>query len=376
MNSKDNMKKFWLYLLVSIVAGGLAAYFVTSYQLKHNPPYIVSQKVIGTDSTGKKVYAPAATSTDFTEAAEMAVKGVVYVKVTTRKMSQPNSILDLFFGFVPTPQDQIGIGSGVIISSDGYIVTNNHVIDGANKIQVTLEDNEVFDAKLVGTDVPTDVALLKIDAKNLPTIPFGDSDNLKVGEWVLAIGSPYDMRSTITAGIVSAKGRTMPNYDGQFKVESFIQTDAAVNPGNSGGALVNTRGELVGINTSIVSMTGSYAGYSFAVPVSIVRKVTDDIIKFGEVHRAKLGISMTDITPDLQEKYDITAPDGVLVMGIDEGPALRAGIHKGDVITEIDLKKVGNTAGVQDAVNRHSPGEEILLTVIRDKQQKEIVVHL
>ncbi|MFB0972999.1 MAG: PDZ domain-containing protein, partial [Bacteroidales bacterium] len=176
--------------------------------------------------------------------------------------------------------------------------------------------------------------------------------------------------------IVSAKGRTMPNYDGQFKVESFIQTDAAVNPGNSGGALVNTRGELVGINTSIVSMTGSYAGYSFAVPVSIVRKVTDDIIKYGEVHRAKLGISMTDITPDLQEKYDITVADGVLVMGIDEGPALRAGIHKGDVITEIDLKKVGNTAGVQDAVNRHSPGEEILLTVIRDKQQKEIVVHL
>ena len=370
------MKKFWLCLLCSIVAGGLTAYLVTTYQLKHNPPYIVSQKVIGVDSTGKKTYAPAGNYTDFTEAAEMAVKGVVYVKVTTRTMSKPNSILDLFFGFVPTPQDQIGIGSGVIISSDGYIATNNHVIDGANKIQVTLENNEVYDAKLVGTDPATDVALLKIDAKDLPMIPFGDSDNLKVGEWVLAIGSPYDMRSTITAGIVSAKGRTMPDYDGQYKVESFIQTDAAVNPGNSGGALVNTRGELVGINTSIVSMTGSYAGYSFAVPVSIVRKVTDDLKKYGEVHRAKLGISMADVNSDIQDKYGLPVAEGVLIMSVEDGPALRAGIRKGDVITEIDLKKVVNTAAVQDAVNRHSPGEQILLTVIRDKQQKEVVLHL
>jgi S1-C subfamily serine protease len=315
--------------------------------------------------------------TDFTEAAETAVKGVVYVKVTTRTVSQPSSILDLLFGYVQTPKDEIGIGSGVIISSDGYIVTNNHVIDGANKIQVTLENNKVYDAKLVGTDVPTDVALLKIDADSLPTIPFGSSDDLKVGEWVLAIGSPYDMRSTITAGIVSAKGRTMPNYDGKFKVESFIQTDAAVNPGNSGGALVNINGELVGINTSIVSLTGSYAGYSFAVPVSIVRKVTDDLKKYGKVHRATLGITMTDVDASIQQRFGLPVTSGVYIISVkDGGAAFRGGVRKGDVITEVDLHPIANMAAVQDALNRHSPGDKILLSILRDNKEKEIVVYL
>lgn len=372
------MKKFWICLLASIVAGGLTAYLVTSYKFKHNPPYIVSQTDgTTTDSTGKRVSIQHGNYTDFTDAAEMAVKGVVYVKVTTRTMSKPSSLLDLIFGFVPTPQDQVGIGSGVIISSDGYIVTNNHVIDGADKIQVTLQDNRVYDAKLVGTDVPTDIALLKIEAADLPTIPFGNSDDLKVGEWVLAIGSPYDMRSTITAGIVSAKGRTMPNYDGQFKIESFIQTDAAVNPGNSGGALVNINGELVGINTSIVSLTGSYSGYSFAVPVSIVSKVADDIKKYGEVHRATLGITMTDVDASIQSKYELPVAEGVYVISVKEGgAAFKAGVRKGDVISQIDLRKVYNSGDLQDVLNRHSPGDKLLLTIYRDKERKEIVIYL
>ena len=189
------------------------------------------------------------------------MQAVVYVKVTQRNnYQQGGSLLDLIFGFPQTPRDQVGLGSGVIIRPDGYIVTNNHVIAGADLIEVTLENNRVYPAKLVGTDPATDIALIKIDAEDLPTVPIGNSDDLRLGEWVLAIGSPYDLRSTITAGIVSAKGRSMPNYDGQYRVESFIQTDAAVNPGNSGGALVNAAGELVGINTSIISRTGSYTG--------------------------------------------------------------------------------------------------------------------
>ena len=251
------MKRGFLITLLSAIVGGLTAFCVVRLTSESNVQVIQSQDVaqFRTVSLSQDNYP------DFTYAAETAVDAVVYVKVTSTSSSQaaPQSLLDYFFGYgaTPQPREKVGSGSGVIIREDGYIVTNNHVIEGATKIQVTLNSNQTYDAVLVGTDPATDVALLKIDASGLPTVPFGDSDRLRLGEWVIAIGSPYDLRSTITAGIVSAKGRSMPNYSGEFKIESFIQTDAAVNPGNSGGALVDKNGNLVGINTAIISRTGS-----------------------------------------------------------------------------------------------------------------------
>jgi len=313
---------------------------------------------------------------DFSDAAETAVHTVVYVKVVKRAAKMPSSIMDLIFGFA-TPKDQVGMGSGVIIREDGYIVTNNHVIDGADQIEVTLENNESYPAKLVGTDPATDIALLKIDEDSLPAIALGDSDNLRLGEWVPAIGSPYDLRSTITAGIVSAKGRSLPNYDGQYRVESFIQTDAAVNPGNSGGALINTLGELVGINTSIISLTGSYAGYSFAVPVNIVRKITEDFIRYGEVRRALLGISITDITDSMARQFNLESMDGVYVAEVQPNSAAeKGGIKVGDIITEINLNRVRNGAAVQEQMNRLRPGEQAVITVKRGGKQIELIVSL
>jgi Do/DeqQ family serine protease len=313
---------------------------------------------------------------DFSDAAETAVHTVVYVKVVKRAAKMPSSIMDLIFGFA-TPKDQVGMGSGVIIREDGYIVTNNHVIDGADQIEVTLANNKPYPAKLVGTDPATDIALLKIDEDSLPAIVLGDSDNLRLGEWVLAIGSPYDLRSTITAGIVSAKGRSLPNYDGQYRVESFIQTDAAVNPGNSGGALINTLGELVGINTSIISLTGSYAGYSFAVPVNIVRKITEDFIRYGEVRRALLGISMTDITDSMARQFNLDSMEGVYVAEVQPNSAAeKGGIRIGDVITEINLNRVRNGAAVQEQMNRLRPGEQAVITVQRGGKQIELIVSL
>lgn len=313
---------------------------------------------------------------DFSDAAETAVHTVVYVKVVKRAAKMPSSIMDLIFGFA-TPKDQVGMGSGVIIREDGYIVTNNHVIAGADQIEVTLENNKSYPAKLVGTDPATDIALLKIDEDSLPAIALGDSDNLRLGEWVLAIGSPYDLRSTITAGIVSAKGRSLPNYDGQYRVESFIQTDAAVNPGNSGGALINTMGELVGINTSIISLTGSYAGYSFAVPVNIVRKITEDFIRYGEARRALLGISMTDITDSMARQFNLESMDGVYVAEVQPNSAAeKGGIKVGDIITEINLNRVRNGAAVQEQMNRLRPGEQAVITVKRGGKQIELLVSL
>ncbi len=311
--------------------------------------------------------APAVSSnTDFCDAAEMAVRSVVYVKVTKKAAVQaPTSILDYLFGFANTPKDQVGIGSGVIISPEGYIVTNNHVVSGGDEFEVTLYDNSVYTATLVGTDPATDLALIKIDAAGCTPIQMGDSDNLRLGEWVLAIGSPYDLRSTITAGIVSAKGRSFPNYSGQYRVESFIQTDAAVNPGNSGGALVNTAGQLVGINTSIISLTGSYAGYSFAVPVNIVKRVTDDFINYGEVRRAVLGISMSE------------TDRGIVVAKVMENSvAEAAGIRQGDILKEFNFEKIGSAADLKVSLNKYRPGEKIVLTIERDGVTKELILNL
>ena len=313
---------------------------------------------------------------DFTYAAESAVDAVVYVKVTSTQAQPqvPGSIFDYFFGIpqgAPQQREKVGSGSGVIIREDGYIVTNNHVIDGATKIEVTLNNNQTYPATLVGTDPATDVALLKIDASGLPIIPFGDSDKLRLGEWVIAIGSPYDLRSTITAGIVSAKGRSMPNYSGEYKIESFIQTDAAVNPGNSGGALVDRAGNLVGINTAIYSRTGSYSGYSFAVPVNIVKKIAYDLMDFGSVKRAVLGISMQAIDDKIAEDLKLSSRNGVYINEVSKsGAADEAGIKAGDVLIAIDSTKITNSASVLEAVSRFSPGDKAKVTVIRDGKEQ------
>ncbi|MBR3484862.1 MAG: trypsin-like peptidase domain-containing protein [Bacteroidales bacterium] len=376
------MGKKLLNILLTVVIAGFVGYLVANWTLKRR---LQEQEEVATvvSGTADKKSVPqrrveVTNVANFSDAAESAVQAVVYVKVTQRNnYQQGGSLLDLIFGFPQTPRDQVGLGSGVIIRPDGYIVTNNHVIAGADLIEVTLENNRVYPAKLVGTDPATDIALIKIEAEDLPTVPLGNSDDLRLGEWVLAIGSPYDLRSTITAGIVSAKGRSMPNYDGQYRVESFIQTDAAVNPGNSGGALVNAAGELVGINTSIISRTGSYTGYSFAVPVNIVSKVVDDFIEFGEVQRAILGVSIVDVNAELAAQSNLTDIDGVYVANVQkDSPAERGGLQQGDVIKEVNLNPVHNSAGLQEQISRLRPGEKAVVTVLREGKQREVIVAL
>ena len=370
------MKKGILIALLSAVVGGLTAYAVVNAMTK-------SQVKVAETSSGvqfRTVNLSQDNWPDFTYAAESAVDAVVYVKVVSTQTQQqaPSSIFDFFFGFpeggMPQQRERVGSGSGVIIREDGYIVTNNHVIDGATKIEVTLNNNETYTATLVGTDPATDVALLKIEASGLPVIPFGDSDKLRLGEWVIAIGSPYDLRSTITAGIVSAKGRSMPS-NGEFKIESFIQTDAAVNPGNSGGALVDKAGNLVGINTAIISQTGSYTGYSFAVPSNIVKKIAYDLMDFGRVNRAVLGISMMPIDDKIAEELKLSSRNGVYIGEVSKsGAADKAGIKAGDVLIAIDSTKITNPASVQEAVSRFSPGDHAVVTVLRDGKELRLDV--
>ena len=374
------MRKGFFIALLSALAGGLTAYAVVNVMADRMSAGAV-------ENTGGAQFRTVSLThdnwPDFTYAAENAVDAVVYVKVTSSASPQqqaPSSIFDFFFGFpqgggMPQQRERVGSGSGVIIREDGYIVTNNHVIDGATKIEVTLNSNQTYPATLIGTDPATDVALLKIEADGLPYIPFGDSDKLRLGEWVIAIGSPYDLRSTITAGIVSAKGRSMPNYTGEFKIESFIQTDAAVNPGNSGGALVDKNGNLVGINTAIISQTGSYTGYSFAVPANIVKKIVNDLIDFGSVKRAVLGVTMSEITDKIADELKLSTRNGVYIVEVSKGGAADvAGIKAGDVLVAIDSVKMTNAASVQEMVSRFSPDETAEVTVIRDGKEKKFEV--
>jgi len=346
--------------------------------------------------------------TDFTVAAEKSINAVVHITAKSTRQSsqqQPTDIFEYFFGNgqqIPRqPQQQVGYGSGVIISNDGYIVTNNHVVNGADEVTVTLNERTTYPAKVIGTDENTDVALLKIDASNLPFIPFGNSETLKVGEWVLAVGNPMNLGTTVTAGIVSAKTRNLGIIEGeknenQFRnnpfyqqqqqpsrnpkslsLESFIQTDAAVNPGNSGGALVNLKGELVGINTAIVSPTGTFTGYSFAIPVSIVAKVVNDLRKFGQVQRAMLGVTITDINSETAKKLNIDVQEGVYVDGVaDLSGAMEAGIKKGDIIKSIDGVRVRTSTELQAQVGLHHPSDVVEITLLRDKAEKKVKVKL
>ena len=333
---------------------------------------------------------------DLTYAAEKALPAVVHIKYVQNSKTQTVDVQDdpfgdFFdpFGFFGNPNQGNGgsrkqkiqtpkkeaTGSGVIISSDGYIVTNNHVVEGADELTVTLNDNREFSARIVGTDKQTDLALLKVNAKNLPTLPIGDSDKLKVGEWVIAVGNPYNLSSTVTAGIVSAKSRGLgasPNG-----IESFIQTDAAINPGNSGGALVNTQGELVGINAMLYSQTGSYSGYGFAIPTTIMNKVVDDIKKYGSVQRVTLGIQGGDVLNYINaqkedgKNVDLGTNEGVYVAEVmsEDGNGAALGLMKGDVITKFDNQKITRMSELQQALNGKRPGDKVTITYLRNKKE-------
>jgi Do/DeqQ family serine protease len=321
---------------------------------------------------------------DFTEAAEATVHDVVYIKTTYDNKSAGNQLQwDPWNGFFSAPSQQPqaaeASGSGVIVTADGYIVTNNHVVDNASKVEVTLDDHRSYIAKVVGTDPSTDLAVIKIDEKGLPFIRYGNSDDLKVGQWVLAVGNPFNLTSTVTAGIVSAKARNIGALEENSKtaIESYIQTDAAINPGNSGGALVNTSGELVGINSAIASNTGSYTGYSFAIPVNIVKKVVDDLVEYGKVERGYLGVQIQDIDSKLAQEKNIKDYNGVYVAGIVEGGAANsAGIHEGDVIKKIGDEDVSSAPALQEQVSKFRPGDKINVTVDRNGQEKLYAVTL
>ncbi len=315
---------------------------------------------------------------DFTFSAEKAVHAVVHVKTISPGTSNYNSFYEYFFGERPNaqPQPQMGFGSGVIISADGYIITNNHVVDGSSEIEVVLNDRRSFPAEIIGVDPSTDIALLKIKAPDLAYIEYGDSDDLKLGQWVLAVGNPYNLTSTVTAGIVSAKARSI-NILGDFAIESFIQTDAAVNPGNSGGALVNTDGELVGINTAIASRTGSYSGNSFAVPVNIARKVVADLKEFGQVQRAILGVTIQDVTQELAKEKDIQNLKGVYINGIREGGAAEnAGMKEGDIILSINNVTVNSVSELQEQISKYRPNDKVNVLLARNNKEKAYEVIL
>ncbi len=327
---------------------------------------------------------------DLTQAADASVHAVVHIRATINSKTKTVEIQDPFGDFfgdffgngrsgnrqqrqVQTPKQE-GIGSGVIISSDGYIVTNNHVVDQSDELTVTLNDKREFKARLIGQDASTDLALLKIEGKNLPTLPIGDSDALKVGEWVLAVGNPLNLSSTVTAGIVSAKARNLGMSGG---IESFIQTDAAINQGNSGGALVNTSGQLVGINAAIISATGSYTGYGFAIPTSIMKKVVADLKEYGIVQRAVLGIKGSDNSDEISKKEDLGIIHGVYINEVvEDGAAANAGLKKNDVITAINDKAVNSMAELQEAIAKLTPGEKAKVTYYREKKEKTVTLTL
>lgn len=313
----------------------------------------------------------------FIYAAEKTVHAVVHVKTKTQVQGYSNPLYEFFYGRPYQPAPIEGFGSGVIVTETGYIVTNNHVIDKSNEIEVILNDKRKFTATIVGKDPSTDIALLKIEAKDLPFIPYGNSDELRIGEWVLAIGNPFNLTSSVTAGIVSAKGRNLELLNDQYRIESFIQTDAALNPGNSGGALVNLRGQLVGINTAILSPSGAYAGNSFAVPVTIVKKVVADLIEFGEVQRAILGVTIQTVDAEVAKKFNLDEIIGVYVESVKEGGAAdEAGIKAKDIIIEINNVTVNSTAEIQEEISKYRPGAKISVTVLRNKERKTMQVTL
>ncbi len=365
------MKNFGSLFLVSLLSGAttLGAYKLI-FENKSTSDSIVSMA----PSNFSRTVGSADGNLDFTQAADKTVHSVVHVKnVSFRTVSNP--IMEFFYGFRGgQQQEQVGTGSGVIISEDGYIVTNNHVIKDASEIEITLNNKKSYKAKLIGTDSKMDIALLKIDAdEKLPYTVFADSDTVKVGEWVLAVGNPYNLNSTVTAGIVSAKARNLDTRG----IQSFIQTDAAVNPGNSGGALVNTRGELIGINTMISSQTGSYVGYSFAVPSNITKKIIEDLMEYGNVQRGILGVEGAELNGTASKELGINQTEGFYVSRVNKNSgAEKSGIKSGDVIIKLDNQRIGTYAELSGYINTKRPNDKIQVTIIRDGNTKVIPVTL
>ena len=386
-----NKKQFFLGILIASIIGSVLTYSALDYFGLNTKVYqTIEQKPEISNSKFNALNA-STTATDFTLAAEVATPAVVHIKIYKEVQygqhynSPFNDMLREFFGegYHHRQQEEqhkdpkmqpMGTGSGVIVSKDGFIATNNHVIDGADEIEVVLNDKRKYTAKLIGKDPTTDLALIKIEESDLEHLQFGNSDALKVGEWVLAVGNPFNLTSTVTAGIVSAKARNINilRDKDNMAIESFIQTDAAVNPGNSGGALVNLQGELIGINSAIASPTGAFAGYSFAVPANLARKVIDDLKDYGEVQRALLGVSILDVNAELAEEKGLDALEGVYIAAVrEDGAAAEAKIQKGDVITHIDGVTVNTTAKLQEEVGRHRPGDEISITYQREGKEKK-----
>jgi len=366
------MKKFSSLLAVSLLSGAMT---LGGYKLFVENDG--NKKSIITDAPAPnytRTVALGAENIDFTEAADKAVHYVVHVKnVSYRTVTNP--MLEFFYGYRGgQQQEQVGTGSGVIISEDGYIVTNNHVVKDASDLEVTLNNRKVYKAKVIGTDSKMDIALLKIDADEpLPYTSFANSDNVKVGEWVLAVGNPYNLNSTVTAGIVSAKARSI----GANSIQSFIQTDAAVNPGNSGGALVNTNGELIGINTMISSMTGSYVGYSFAVPSNVTKKIVEDIMEFGNVQRGILGIEGGELNAAASKELGISDTDGFYVNRVNKGSgAEKSGLKKGDIIVKLDNSTITSYSDIQNVLNTKRPNDKVNVTFKRNGKLMNVPVAL
>ncbi|MCS6928778.1 MAG: trypsin-like peptidase domain-containing protein [Saprospiraceae bacterium] len=379
------MNKFWSTLLAG-AAGGLVTFGAMHWTQRdtqskgvEQEPKVISRPVRFEEGSGGMAF-------DFTRAAERSMPAVVHIKASESQQTaieryKRTNPFHFFFGDSFFFEDEIrprsGTGSGVIYTSDGYILTNNHVIEFADEYTVTLHDGREFKARLVGADASTDMAVLKIDATNLPAIEIGNSDAVRVGEWVLAVGNPFDLTSTVTAGIVSAKSRDINIIRRGAPIESFIQTDAAVNPGNSGGALVDVQGRLVGINTAIASPTGTFAGYSFAIPVNLARRIADDLIKYGKYRRPYLGVDIAPMDNQIANYLGIPFVQGVWVRNLDpKGSAARSGVRPNDVITKVNNRPISSVPELQEIIARSKAGETITLTIVREGREKTLNVQL
>lgn len=373
------MNKYWSTLLAGAV-GGLISFGAAKVFEKPQPSANESPAPVAVRQVN---YGGGPAPFDFTRAAARSMDAVVHIKASEsrramqeRQRDQRRDPLSFFFGDYQ-PQPRSGTGSGVIYNTDGYILTNNHVVEFADEFMVTLHDGREFKARMVGRDANTDMAVIKIDSDNLQAIELGNSDEVKVGEWVLAVGNPFDLTSTVTAGIVSAKGRNINIIQSNAAIESFIQTDAAVNPGNSGGALVDLNGYLIGINSAIATPTGVFAGYSFAIPVNLAKRIADDLIKYGEYRRAYLGIDVAKMTQENAQKLNISYLPGVIVTGMDpKGSAEPAGIELYDVVTKINGKDVTSETELLETIGRSKIGDTMIITIQREGKQKDFSVKL
>lgn len=376
------MHKIWSTLLAGAVGGMVtfaAAKFAESPKQNAQPAAQTMARQVN--------YSGAPVPFDFTKAAERSMSAVVHIKASESRESavqrqrnqRYSDPFEYFFGqsYGAQQQPRSGTGSGVIYTDDGYIITNNHVVEFADEFEVTLHDNREFKARLVGRDADTDMAVIKIDGVNLPAIEIGNSDEVRVGEWVLAVGNPFDLTSTVTAGIVSAKGRDIGIIKGGKAIESFIQTDAAVNPGNSGGALVDVNGNLIGINSAIATPTGVFAGYSFAIPVNLVKRIADDLMKYGEFRRAYLGVNVATMDSNVAKELNLDFVQGAVIVNLDtEGSAARSGVQENDIVTKANGKIVTTTAELLEQIGRSKVGETLTLTVVRNNKAQDIPVRL